>query len=363
MIPHSSLYTEAIRYSTTMSTIVDVYVGGSRVHANIPVIEGSVTSDRGSKVRWTASVEIALNSWEQLPLLDAYQSRIKIYRGITSLGRTEMLQLGEYRVDEISRSEIGHLTIAGSGLESYVVDARFIRPRTPPYGVSTVATIKSLISEGMPSSVADVRPMNTTDRKMLSTAPWDRDRIDAVLALGDSINADVYANYAGIFVIKDKPVIGVPVFLANVGADGVLIGEEVKNARDGVYNAVSVSGQSTDQSDIPVWAWAYDSYSGNPTYYNGPFGRKPLFYASQFMYSEAQCYAVATNMLAQATAANNTLAFESVPVCFLEAGDVVQVLLSDGTRENHLLQKVDIGLSHQGTLKADTFVNRVGDQG
>lgn len=361
MIPHSPLYEEAVRYSNTMSTIVDVYVGDDLVYPGIPVVDGHVTCDRDSKVRWTSQIDIALYPWELVPLLDTYQARYKVFRGLTSLGRTEMLQLGEYRVDEIGRSEVGHITVSGSGLESYIVDDRFLQPRTPPYGESTLAVIQQLITEAVPATPTVVN-QNTTDTRVLATAPWDRDRIDALLALGDSLNADVFSNNAGIFVIKDKPTLvgRVPVFLMNYGEGGVQIGKSEKNTRDGVYNAISVSGQSTDQSIPPVWGWAYDDDPDSPTFYFGNFGKKPRFYSSQYIYSDAQCASVALTMLAEALAINRTLTFESLAVCFLEAGDVVAVELDDGTLENHLLQKIEIGLNHNGTMKADTFVNRTG---
>lgn len=359
MIKHSPLYEEAVRYSNTMSTIIDVYVRGVLTYPNVPVIAGSVTSDRGSKVRWASQVELALYPWELVPLLDAYATTYRVYRGLTSLGRTEMLHIGTYRVDEISRSDIGHLRISGSSLEGYVVDARFLRPTVPPYGTSTLKTIANLIKPVVPGG-ATVLYQNTVDRKVLATAPWERDRIDAVLALGDSLNADVFANNAGQFVVKDKPTLvgRVPVFIVNVGPDGVLIGEDVKTTRDGVYNAVSASGQSTDQEVPPVWGWAYDNDPASPTYYYGPFGQKPRFYSSQYLYTDQQCVEAAQNMLAESTAINSSLSFNSMAICFLEAGDVVQVVLSDGTTENHILQTVSIGLSHDGTLQSDTFVNR-----
>jgi hypothetical protein len=364
VIEHSSLYEEAIRYSNTMSTIVDVYVGDTLVYADIPVVDGNVTCDRGSKVRWSSKIDIALYPWQLVPLLDTYQARFKVYRGLTSLGRTEMLQLGEYRVDEIARSDVGHLQVSGSGLESYLVDARFLRPRTPPTGESTLQAIADLIGEAVPGSPTVVA-QSTGDRRVQATAPWERDRIDAVLALGDSLNADVFVNNAGIFVIRDKPTLvgRVPVFLVNAGDGGVLVGEDVKDTRDGVYNAVSVSGQSSDQAVPPVWGWAYDNDTASSTYYYGDFGQKPMFYSSQYIYSDAQCVSIAQTMLIESLAVNSSLSFESLAVCFLEAGDVVTVLLSDGTTANHLLQKTDIGLAHNGTLKADTTVNRSGAGG
>jgi hypothetical protein len=347
-----------------MTTVVDIYVGGELTYEDVPVTDGKVSCDRDSKVRWDASVELALYPWQDVSLIDSYRTRFKIYRGITSLGRTEMLQLGEYRVDDIGRSEIGRLTLAGSGLESYIVDARFLQPRVPPTGVSTVQAISDLITESVPG-VTRIYPMNTYDRRVQATAPWDRDRIDAVLALADSLNTDVYADYDGRFVIADKPTARerVPMFVANAGDGGVLVGRDVSNTRDGVYNAVSVTGESTDRDGPPVWNWARDNDPASPTYFYGPFGQKPRFYSSQYIYDNTQAGQVAGSMLTEALAVNSTLSFESLAMCFLTAGDVVAVQLEDGSYENHLLQKTDLGLTSSGTLGCETFVNRTGAGG
>jgi Domain of unknown function (DUF5047) len=366
VIPHSPLYEEASRFSYSMTTVVDIYVGGEPEprYQDVPVTDGKVSCDRDAKVRWNASVELALYPWQDVSLIDSYQTRFKVYRGITSLGRTEMLQLGEYRVDDLGRSEIGRLTLAGSGLEAYVVDARFLSPRVPPTGISTVKAIEDLIVEAVPG-VTRIYPMNTADRRVQATAPWDRDRIDAVLALADSLNTDVFADYDGRFVLADKPtaVERVPMFAVNEGDGGVLIGRDVSNTRDGVYNAVSVTGESTDKDGPPVWNWARDNDPASPTYFYGAFGQKPRFYSSQYIYDNTQAGAVAGSMLAEALAVNSTLSFESLAMCFLTAGDVVAVQLEDRSFENHLLQKTELGLTSSGTLSCETFVNRTGAGG
>ena len=361
MIAHSQLFEEASRYSHTMATVVDLYVGDTLQYPDVPVVSGTVTCDRGSKVRWTASIEIARYPWEEMPTLDVNRARFVVHRGLTSLGRTEMLQLGEYRVDKISRSDTGHLAVDGSGLEAYVLDSRFLTPRVPPYGQSTIEAIRQLIVEAVPSSAATVVAQNTRDKRVQATAPWDRDRMDAVLALADSIDAEVFADSTGTFVIRDRPSLnGVPVFTVGEGDGGALVSRSQDNSRDGVYNAVVASGQSTDQDVPPVWGWAYDGDTASPTYFYGEFGQKPRFYSSQYLYTVDQCTATAQSMLDEALAATRTLSFETLPLCFLEAGDIVRVQLDGGGYENHLLQKTSIGLSHSSAMSCDTYVNTRG---
>lgn len=363
MLKASALLQEAARYSRTLSARVDIYHGRTPTHSNVPVTAGSLTGDRSSKVRLNASLTLAMTG-DDATGIDTRHCRFKVYRGVESIGVAERMQLGEFRVDEVTRDETGLIQVTGSGLESYVIDARFIRPRTPPRGTSTIAYITTLIREALPT--VPIRVLATADRVITATAPWDSERWDAITALADSINAEVFCNANGEFVIADAPdfLHEVPVYLINEGYGGVLVRRAMKDTRDQVYNAVSSSGSSSDPNVLPVWGVAYDNNPSSATYYfadplEGGFGQVPRFYESQFFNSDAQAQAVADSLLAQSLAANKTITFSSVPVGFLEAGDTVSVQLIDGTTENHLISKFQCTLDVQGTYDAETLSSKV----
>jgi hypothetical protein len=222
----------------------------------------------------------------------------------------------------------------------------------------------TLIQEALPSVPVIIRA--TGDRVITATAPWDSERWDAVEAMADSINAEVFCNNEGEFIIADAPDLlnQAPVYRVNEGDGGVLIHRKSKDTRDQVYNAVSASGSSTDPAVLPVWAWAYDSDPRSPTYYfadplQGGFGQVPRFFESQFFTSDAQCQVTANNLLAQSLAGNSTITFDSVPLGFLEVGDTVSVQLLDGTYENHLIQTLDCTLEIDGTMNIETLSSKV----
>lgn len=352
MIPHTALYTEAIAYSHSIATRVDLVVGDVVVENDIPVVSGKVTSDRGSNNRWQSDVVMGLQPWSTIKA-DAYKTRFRVYHGVSSIGYTELMMLGEYRVDQITRNNQGELQIKGVGLESYVTNARFLRPRPPMTGSDTVAAIQQLIVESVPH--AKFRNQAVTNRKIALTAPWDRDRIDAVNALGTSINSEVYCANDGVFVVAAVPNMnsGIPVFTIRVGEGGLLSAQDVTSGRTSVYNGVSVAGAEG------IYGFASDNDPNSPTYWLGEYGQVPRFYSSQYMTTVAQCNAVAVSMLAEAMASNRTLKIEAgSPLTFLEAGDLVTVGLSDGTFENHLIQKTDLDLSTTGGTSMETLATK-----
>lgn len=357
----SATYRDAVTASRTVECFVDFYRGGTLIAwpdgKPAPLVSGRIAADRGQQVRLNCDLRLAVPEWQALDI-DEQTCRFKVRRGVSSIGYTETLQLGEFRVDSINRPSTGTISVQGSGLEAYVVDARFITPRTPPYGQSTVGAIIDLIREVLPAATFVLR--NTKDRSVTATAVWERERMDAVDALANSIGAEVFADASGAFVIADRPnPDGVPVALIDEGPAGVLISRTEAGTRDRQYNAASVAGQSSDPDVPPVWAWAADLNTASPTYYYGPFGRKPIFYTSQYFTTVAQCQAYADALLVEALAENRTLTFSQLSADFLEVGDVVGVRRADGTMPQYLLQTLDTNLGVDGITKAKTLSSKI----
>lgn len=351
MIPASALLRQAARLSQTQELKVDIVRGGQVILPDVDVIGGKQSSDRGSKIRTTADIELAVPNPKDMFKIRETTDRFRVKRGFKSLGITEVIQHGEFRIDEITYSDEGVLELSGSSLEAYIIDARFLRPRTPPYGQSTVGQISYLIKEVLPR--AKVLAECTRNKPVQAKAPWDRERWDAIDALATSIDAEVYCDYRGYFVIRDIPSIsrGRPVETLQTGPGGVLMERQTSSTRDRVYNAVSVSGESSDPKIPPVWDWAYDSNPKSPTFYYGDFGQVPRFYSSKFFRTKAQCKKAAQSMLDEALAKNQPYGGSFAGLVFLEAGDIVMAENIDGTLQRRMLQEV--GMNYGSDLKVD----------
>jgi Domain of unknown function (DUF5047)/Putative phage tail protein len=359
MIKASALLREAARYSQTMSLRVDIYRNGGLLTQGVSVVGGSLTSDRTSKIRLNCTVQLARWPWE-VDGIDCRRCQVWLYRGVESLGRREVLPYGRFRIDEVTRSSDGQVSLQCSGLEAYIQDARFISPRTPPYGQSTIGAIGDLIKEIRPT--ATVRNEATTNRTIRATAPWEKERWDAVEYLGESIGVDVYADARGDFVIHDTPSLatGQPILHLNEGEFGLVVEQKEKDTRDQVYNAAVVTGQSSDPAIPPVFGWSYVSDPQDELFFYGEFGQVPIYYSSQFFTSDAQCQAYSAELLITARAKNTSLTFTTPPTLwYLETGDLVQVDRLDGTSEVHLLQRMSGNLDVSGGLSFDTMSTKV----
>jgi hypothetical protein len=349
MIPCSALFQAAMPYSSTMFTEMDIVFNGVILENQVPLTSGSANTDRTRNTRYEASVEIGMYPWSSLPV-DSKGTRVRLYRGIESIGTRERVQIGEYQVFTYKRTNRGTVSTTLKGLENFLIEASFIRPVTPPYGTSTIQTIQNLITEVLPD--AEFVVTVSTDRLISATGAWEKDRWgDAITSLAGSINAEVYAGYDGRWYIVDAP------DLTNLtgqyriagGPGGVLITEDRSDTREGVYNAVSVSANSSDQTVPPLWAWAYDDDVDSPTYFYGPYGQRVRYYSSQFFTTVDQCQNYATRLLAESLAPNQTLSIGTLPIPFLEASDPVTLVSEQGyPTADYLINKTTVPLDNGG---------------
>jgi hypothetical protein len=329
------------------------------------VVGGTITAARTSKVRLEADLTL-VHAANTLLDIDNQHCQARIYRGMPSLGTAERIQLGVFRVDDVDRSAFGEVHLNCSGMEAYVLDARFLQPRTPLYGISAMEQIKTLIKEVMPT--AKIRVLATVDAPLRTRVPWERERWDAIEALGTFLNVETYSDHSGDFLIADMPdlINPVPVYAVDEGDGGVLVTRQETDTRDQIYNAVSASGTSSDSSVPPVWGWAYDDNPTSPTYYyadpqgpGGGFGQVPRFYVSGFFTDSGQCTRTAQKMLADALAENVKLSFTTLPLGMLEVGDTVSVTMRDGSVSNHLINKLTLDLGIDGTMQVETMSTKV----
>lgn len=353
-------FLEMLRYSHTAVSTIDLYDGETLIQRDIPVADGSVEAVRKNNVRRSFSASIATQEWEDFPV-NTFSSRMQVWVGMEiAPGVSRTLSQGIFRINDLSRQRLHSFDVSGSSFEAYIVDDRFFTPRTPTKGTSTIVSIKALILESIPTAV--FKTTATQDKVVGMTAPWERERWEAITSLADSINAEVYCDPNGVFVIADKTdfVTGtqIPVWRVDVGPTGVMVTENLVHTRDKVYNGVVASGQSSDQDIPPVWDVVTDNNPKSKTYWGGPFGHVPKFYSNPNFTTKEQCTSAATNMLAEATAENCNLDFTMLPNPALEPGDVVELRRMDGKIENHVVDSMTIPLG-LGTWSVKTLASKL----
>lgn len=327
-------------------------------------IGGSVPVDRGSQCRRTCTVtsdDVSLIPLTPTDKLSIYGARLRISCGVAySDGSQELVPVGVFRIDEVGGDvDEGPVTISGKSLECVIADDKF----RAPYKASgtAVGAITALIQRSIPDAI--VNSSGVTDAAIgprtfdIEGDPWA-----AVTEIAAAVGGEVYCDPDGEFVITELPDLATatPVWTIAAGEGGAYIQANRSMSADGVYNGVMARGENTESNAAPVSALVTDNDPGSPTYWDGPFGHRPMFYSSATLVSSGACTSAATLKLRAAVAPNASADISSLPNPALAAGDVLRVVYPDGTKELHQVQSFTVPLDVGGSFVVQTISAKEG---
>lgn len=319
---------------------------------------GSVSVDRGQAIRRTCTVTCADTSLiPRTPAdkLSTYGARLRLARGVEyGDGSRELVPLGVFRLDGIEGDPTeGPVTLQGKSLEVCVADDKF----TAPYKATgtVVGAITVLVHRTLPD--ADVISLIVDAPIGPRTFDVEGDPWAACQEIAAAAGAECYTNADGVFVIATLPdlLATPPAWEVAAGAGGVYVSGRRAMTSDRVYNGVLARGENTEANTAPVQYLATDADPDSPTYWSGPYGRRPMFYSSSTLTTVNACAQAANLKLAAAKAPNASGDFSSLPNPALECGDIIRVIHPDGTRELHQVQSFAVPLDTGGDFPIATI--------
>ena len=357
MYPVSDRFLDRLAESHQVATQVQLFLTDGRV-VDLEHTGGSVTVDRSQAIRRTCTVTVAdptLIPRTPSDQLATYGARLRISRGVDyGDGSQELVPLGVFRLDSVDGDiSEGPVTLQGKGLEAVVADDKF----TAAYKATgtVVGAVTALIQRSI--AAADVISLITDTPIGSRTFDIEADPWAGAQEIAAAAGAEVYANADGSFVIATLPdlLTATPVWAVEATEGGVYISGNRAMSSDGVYNGVLARGENTADNAPPVSSLATDSDPSSPTYWGGPFGRRPMFYSSSTLTTTTACAAAANLKLAAAKAPNATGDFSSLPNPALAPGDVIRVMHEDGTRELHQVASFSVPLNEGGDFPISTI--------
>lgn len=338
--------------SHTMAAEVSAFYDGALTLADLQYDTGSVTVDRGSKVR--RSLQLAVSDPKLLPfgMLDTLApagQRLVAKRGIRyPSGAVELVQLGEFRIDDPAGDvDFGPVTLTGQSAEAIVQEDQFTATTTTRGYPTCVAAITYLLQQTIPAAVLDNR---TGSNPACATRTWDRgaDRWDAICEIALSMQAEIYVDAIGTFVLRNTPDPLVDPVVWEIAAADLLIDDTRQLTRKNVHNAVIVSGENTADNTPPVTGSAYLTDPTDPLRWGGPFGHRPKLYSSSLVTSSTQANAMALDMLRRLTAPHSITAISTVPNPALDAGDVIRIVHTSGRTQLAVVHAFTVPLVADG---------------
>lgn len=353
----SDRFLQRLAESHIVATRVQLFLTDGRV-VDLEHTGGSVTVDRSQSIRRTCTVtgaDVTLIPRTPTDELATYGARLRIARGVDyGDGTSELVPLGVFRLDAVE-GDLGQgpVTLQGKDLSAVVTDDKFTEPYTATGTV--VSAVTALIVRSIPDAavITDITDTAIGRRTFdVEGDPWA-----AVQEIAAVAGAVVYASADGVFVIATLPDLLTtdPVWAVEATEGGVYISGTRAMTSDNVFNGVLARGENTADNVAPVSYLATDVDPNSPTYWGGPFGRRPMFYSSSTLITEAACIQAANMRLAAAKAPNASGNFSSLPNPALEVGDVLRVLHEDGTRELHQVAAFTVPLDLGGDFPISTI--------
>ena len=365
MIPASDDFKLALTGSHTAYTravVLDPQPNNTYSQAEtLAVASGNLTID-GRRNMWRqGSFTLAPEAPEILDPLKkiTVDTRIQIQRGVQFFdGRIEWVTIATLQVQE-ARETLGAAALAVTAYDvgSAVSDYALITPYAPldinQNKLTTVAAIQDLVDIAVWDTITWTvdtgidTAVIPADGTVFSGSRWD-----AVVNLAKGLGAVVHNNPDGSWRIRkiDPAAAPTPALSVVSGQDGVLVSTDIVRTRREQFNAVPLRWEGPSGGGL---VFLVDNDANSPTFWDGPFGRKPSSEQRvDTVTSEAQAITAAESLLDQFKGYSSSVTFQMVHNPLLEPFDHIVVEV-DGGHEEHVIDSINYPLAG-GIMSCET---------
>lgn len=368
MRPTSSQFQAAIggpHKLAVQATVIDQAGNETQV----PIVDGTVTLDQQAAVRGRCDVTVLVDPDNDTlgivpdtagSLLAPYGNEIRLARGVQFPdGTNELVNLGVFRIQETEvTDQAGGMQVRISGFDraQRFIDARFEEPLQIPAGQNYATAIGDLLQAAWPD-VPTLFTATTLTTPSIIAQEGD-DRWSLAQSMATSIAMSLHFDGDGVCVLTPD-VLSDPVFTLTEGDDGALLTAGRRWTRESTYNRVIATGENTGET-TPVRGVATDDNPASPTYYFGPFGKVPRFYASPLLITDDQCAAAALTILNKELGTTQQVNFGAFVLPQLEPGDTVRITRERaGIDEDHVIDQLTLPLAAAGSMTGSTRARQV----
>lgn len=339
-------FANVIAGSHQVAVRVDVMYNRAVVFEGLPITGGQITYDRSAARLARLTLEVA--DPLRLPvsssdILTPFGYELLVWRGVMVSGVAELLPLGVFPIQTSAVDGVTLLSsISAEDRSRLVSDARFEDDYQVAAGTNYATAIGDMISDGV-TGLEYLFPSTTFTTPLLTFAAQE-DRWDAAVKMAKSIGNEILFDGLGRCVMRPEPTFdSEPVAAISEGVNMTSI--NVALDRSTAYNRVIAAGQNSSLDEV-YRGVATDENPSSPTYYGGPFGKRPRFFYSEFIASDEQATRAAASILAANIGVADSVQYSMVPDPRLECSDVVQVTRSVLEVDRlYILETLTIGLT------------------
>jgi len=372
VIEASKKFKDALRYSHTALTRVWVqqplpnhkYIETGYLE----VVQGSITVSGSRNIQRQANLVLAPSFVSDLTPLEEIdeKTRLRVEIGIRFIdGSEEWVTIATLFVQKAAMN-LGEATVSITAYDlGCLVDDYYIIEPFAPKGALFDA-IKTLVKDcTWDEPVWDIGPGVNTTMQIGEGRVFDDSRWQAVNALAKTLSSEVWAGPEGKWLIRH-----VDTKYENVcdsmetGAHGVIITYSKAKDRQKLYNGIAVRWEVigdegvTEDSGTEI---AIDDDQQSPTYWYGPFGKRPAPENENLLgiTSKETARSAAESMLAKYKGVQATVDFQRLRNPLLEPRDVIEVRVDESLHQVHVIDDIELDLT-SGAMKCKTrFVREV----
>lgn len=351
----------AVSKSHTVVTYADILFNKVVIESDVSLIGGSITYDRNAAVLARGAVQFVERDISTGPgdPLTPYGYEVQIWTGIAFPDANDVVSMGIFPIQKSDIDGIGlgtALTLLDRS--QLVIDAGFEDDYYVPAGENYAVAIRQLIAAGVPGlSYNFVTTAHSTPALVFDS---QSDRWEAAQSMARSIGCELYFDGLGICTLRAEAVLNssAPVVAVAEGTNGVLTAMDLSLDRATAYNKVIAFSENAS-TGAQYRGTATDADPASPTYYYGPFGRKPRFFGSPFLNSNSQCTSAAQAILLGNLGVARSLNFGMVPNPALDPGDAVTLTREAlDVDEIQLIDGYTYGLGAAGSMECKTRVQQ-----
>jgi hypothetical protein len=343
-----------------MASRVDVLFNRQVIAEGIAMTSGQITYDRNAarlaRLSLTVADPLRIPSTAD-DILTPFGYELLAWRGVQLPTGAELVPLGVFPIQSSGVDGVTLLSsITAEDRSRLVSDARFEDDYQIAAGTNYATAIENMIAAGV-AGLTFLFPSTSFTTPLLTFAAQE-DRWEKAQNMAKSIGQELLFDGLGRCVMRPEPTFaGTPV--ASI-AEGVNMTEaNVELDRAGAYNRVIASSSNASNGAV-FRGVATDDNPSSPTYYLGPFGKKPRFFSSEFLASDVQASAAAAAILAANIGVARSVDFAAIPDPRLECSDVVQITRTPlGIDELHIIDTLSIGLGADSTMSGTSRTQQV----
>jgi hypothetical protein len=367
-------------------TAADLFLAGRRVEQHIPITSGRVTYDRKAAVRGRCSATFATEGVNANLSVAGYE--VQLWRGIVMPGsaayttwtdyvtsggeyvyhptggfvvvgdtsesfgtatadRNAWVSLGVFGIQDVEIDDHAGEAVSridGEDLSRKIADATLEDDVVWTTADTLETVVATMISEAVPymtflaSGATHAAPPVTHER--------GANRWDVVLEAARGVGYEVYVDgYSVVWRPEPDLRTAAPFVEVHEGPQGRWGSGKVQQSRRPSYNSWTVTGHNSD-SNVDYTATVIDDDPNSPTYYYGPFGKKPApIERSEHVDSQAKADAAAAARRAKEWGISRVIPVETWPDPRVETGDAVSLRRSVlGVDEVALVDELDMGI-------------------